>query len=118
MHLQFIYRLALFLSLTIAVMVIGNLGTVVACCIARVRMTKIGFFVGKPLFTFASPLCPICIGYNPLGCYVQMDAAKTRRPWTIATVRIVSSVTSVIRARTMSQNVTNTVVFILGSILF
>jgi len=73
MHLQFFYRLALFLSLAIVLMVIGNLGTVVACCIARVKMTKIAFFYGKPLFAIASPICPICIGYNPLGAYVQMD---------------------------------------------
>jgi hypothetical protein len=36
-------------------------------------MTKIVFFYGKPLFTFASPLCPICVGSNPFGCYIQMD---------------------------------------------
>jgi hypothetical protein len=73
MALQIIYRLALFLSLAIAVIVIGNLGTVAACYIARVKMTKIAFFLGKPVVTFSSPLCPVCIGYNPLGAYVQMD---------------------------------------------
>jgi Peptidase family M50. len=73
MALQFIYRLGLLLSLSIAVIVISNLGTVAACCVARVRMTKIAFFLGKPVFTFATPLCPVCIGYNPLGGYVEMD---------------------------------------------
>jgi hypothetical protein len=56
--------------------------------------------------TLATTLIKTIASRNP------STAANVRRPWMTETMRMVPKETSVIRARTMSKNVTNMVVFI------
>ena len=47
--------------------------TVAVCALTRIKLKKITIFVGKPVFTFQTPLCPLCIGYIPTTAYVSHD---------------------------------------------
>ena len=49
--------------------------TVAICALNRIKLLKINIFFGKPVFTFKTPLCPLHIGYIPMGSSVAQDTA-------------------------------------------
>src|SRR4029078_7865131 len=63
------------LLLLFALILVGTwlVGTLAVCVLAGIKVEKIAVFFGRPLITFSTPLCPMQIGYIPLGAYVQRD---------------------------------------------
>ncbi len=49
--------------------------TVAVSALTHIKLDKITIFFGKPVLTFKTPLCPLCIGYIPTGSSVAQDMA-------------------------------------------
>jgi len=73
MFFEFISRLGLLILFCTIVTVVSNAGTVAACLMVGVKIKKITVFTGKPVFTFQTGIGELCIGYVPMGGFVQLD---------------------------------------------
>jgi membrane-associated protease RseP (regulator of RpoE activity) len=62
--------IALLLAFVAVLVFVHNLGTAIACVLLSIKVEKIAFFYGKPIVTFETTLCSVCIGWIPLGGYV------------------------------------------------
>ena len=73
MLLDFSQHIGLLLFFSIVFLIVHSAGTLTACALTGVKVEKIVLFFGKPVFTFQTHFCPICIGYIPTGGYISHD---------------------------------------------
>jgi len=73
MPFDFFPHIGLLLFFSIVFMIVHSAGTLTACALTGVKVEKIVLFYGKPVFTFQTHFCPICIGYIPTGGYISHD---------------------------------------------
>ena len=79
MFIENLWRIGLLLIFAMVLGVVGNLGTVVACLSAGIKIEKVALGIGAPIFTLKTRVFPIIIGCVPTGGYVQQDMEQYRK---------------------------------------
>jgi membrane-associated protease RseP (regulator of RpoE activity) len=73
MSFELVSRFGLLILFCTILTVVSNVGTVAACLMIGVKFKKIAVFTGKPVFTFQTAIGQVCIGYIPMGGFVELD---------------------------------------------